>query len=302
VNGEVPSEEEMQPGMWVTRQLGFETAEHWRTWLGSLETDAMSEAGLGVYVTAPSNTPDLVNGENAALERRANDLFNGLFLQGVPRFKRGFVAHGANRSGHLEIEGYSPVDHHFRTVGISFSVGMTEVHRARRLAEQLRHIENSHDWGRLMRGIRTLLLANRQTNTVGDRLHQFVRAIEAVIKPSTGRSRNDFAHRGQTIALNNAETREVLLQMYDLRSLVEHLNVPTDALPPGSTAEQQRRLVDRRTRQADLLARHVFVRILESPELLATFRTDEQIDAFWRMDHGERVRLWGERLDILRIE
>jgi hypothetical protein len=152
-----------------------------------------------------------------------------------------------------------------------------------------------------MRGIRTLLLANRETNTVGDRLHQFVRAVEAVIKPRAGSGRNDFAHRGQTLTLNNAETREILLQLYDARSLVEHLNKPTDALPPGGTAEQERRLMDRRTRQIDLLARDVFVRILESPELLEALRTDDQIDAFWRMEHGERIRLWGHRLDVARI-
>jgi hypothetical protein len=303
VRADLPQEEELQLGMWATRRLGLEMAEHWQTWLGSLAADEMKENGFGMYVTASSSTPDVIDGENAALERRANDLLNALLLQGVPRIERGFVAHGVNRNGNLEIRGYSPMDHHYRTSGIFFSVGLAEARRARTLAEQLRHIENSQpDWTRVMRGIRTLLLANRQTNSVGDRLHQFVRAIEAAIKPRAGSSRNDFAHRGQTLALNNAETREILLQLYDARSLVEHLNEPTNALPPGGTAEQRRRLMDRRTRQIDLLAREVFLRVLESPALMASFRTDDQIDAFWRMEHRERIRLWGDRLDIAAIE
>ncbi len=106
------------------------------------------------------------------------------------------------------------------------------------------------------------------------------------MKPRIGGSRNDFAHRGQTQALNNADTREVLLQLYDLRSYVEHLNVPTDALPPGGTEHQRRELVNRRTRQADTLARFTFLRILESSALLDAFRTDDQIDAFWQTEHG----------------
>jgi hypothetical protein len=303
VRADLPQEEELQPGMWATRRLGFEMAEHWQAWLGSLAADEMKQNGFGMYVTASSSTPDVIDRENAALEQRANDLLNALLLQGVPRIERGFVAHGVNRNGTLEIRGYSPMDHHYRTSGLFFSVGLAEARRAQTLAERLRHVENSQpDWTRLMRGIRTLLLANRETNTVGDRLHQFVRAVEAMIKPRAGSSRNDFAHRGQTLTLNNAETREILLQLYDARSLVEHLNKPTDALPPGGTAEQERGLMDRRTRQIDLLARDVFIRILESPELLETLRTDDQIDAFWRMEHGERIRLWGHRLDVARIE
>jgi len=256
-----------------------------------------------MYVTAPSAHPEENNGENVALQGRANDLLNGLLLQGVPRIERGFVAHGVNREGSVQIRGYSPMDHHYRTAGIEFAVGMREVRRALILASRLRQIEDSQEkhWGRLIRGTRTLLLANRQSNEVGDRVHQFVRALEGVIKPRIGGSRNDFAHKGQTLALNNAETRDVLLQLYDLRSHVEHLNVPTDALSPGGTEAQRREIVNRRTRQADALARFAFIRILESPELLEMFRTDAQVGTFWRTDYRQRVRLWGDRLDILAI-
>jgi hypothetical protein len=255
-----------------------------------------------MYVTAPSAHPEVNDVENAALYQRANDLLNGLFVQGVPWMERGVAVHGVNLNGEIQIKSWGSLDRHYRTAGLDFVVGIAEVSRAITLARRIRDIEDSPPhWGRLLRGTRTLLLANRQSNEVGDRVHQFVRALEAVVKPRIGGSRNDFAHRGQTLAVNNAATREVLLQLYDLRSGVEHLNVPTDALPPGGSEQERRELVNRRTRQADTLARFAFLRILESPALLDAFRTDDLIEAFWRTEHGQRVRLWGDRLDVARI-
>jgi hypothetical protein len=302
VDSRLPEEEELRPGVWVSRGLGIEIGDHWRTWLGSIAADEVRQAGLGIYVTATSTTSEVVDGENAALTQRVNDLFNGLLLQGVPRFERGCVVHGAYHGGAVQVRGYSAVDEHYRTAGMDFTVGMAEVQRALTISDQLRHIQNAQpdNWARLLRGIRTLLLANRQSNTVGDRLHQLVRSTESVIKPRTGTSRNDFAHRGQTIALNNQGARNALLQLYDLRSAVEHLHMPTDVLPAGRTREENRRLVDRCTVQADSLARHALLSILESPALMGTFQSDDQIDAFWKQEFDDRVRLWGRRLDILQ--
>ena len=169
VNPDLPPEEEIEAGLWVSRRLGIDIAEHWRTWLGSLATDGMTEGGLSVYVTAPSAHPDINDGENVALQQRANDLFNGLLLQGVPRIERGFVVHGANLNGDIHIRGYSPMEHHYQTAGLDFMVGMAEVRRAVALAQRIREIEGSQtNWKRLIRGIRTLLLANRQSNEVGE--------------------------------------------------------------------------------------------------------------------------------------
>src|SRR5215470_2329797 len=65
----------------------------------------------------------------------------------------------------------------------------------------------------------------------GDRLHEFARGLEALVKPPIGNTRTLFAHRiGQTIATPSPETRATLLQLFDLRSYVEHMHSPLDAL------------------------------------------------------------------------
>jgi hypothetical protein len=85
--------------------------------------------------------------------------------------------------------------------------------------------------------------------------------------------------------------------MYDIRSYVEHLHPPLDALTdvPGADRLEVGR---RRTRQGEVLARCAFMHVLESPVLVEMFRSEDRIDAFWRLPDDERARLWGERLDL----
>src|SRR5262249_10382009 len=163
---------------------------------GSLTADDLEEEGLGIYVTAPSAHPEVSDDENISLQRTANDILDALLLQGVPRIGRGLVANGANVDGEIRMRSYTPLTRHYLTDGRPpFIVGMNEIRRSITLARRLRYILNEWEsnrslgqWSRLIRGLRTLLSANRQENSVGERLHQFVRAVEAIIKPKIGDS------------------------------------------------------------------------------------------------------------------
>jgi hypothetical protein len=304
VKADLPQEVEIQPGVWISQQFGIEIAEHSRNWLGSLATDEMKEGGLAVYVTGPSKQPEVLDEENQALHQEVEDILNGLLVQGVPEFMKGFVVNGANVNGQIGIRQQSSFRELFTTFDHpDFLVGLVEIRRAVWLGRRLRYIQEAPrpEWGRLIRGLKTLLLANRLQNQSGDRLHQFVRALEAVITPRIGESKSDFAHRGQTLAVANAQTREVLIELYDLRSAVEHLNVPQNALQADTEAERLA-VVNRRTRQADTLARASLLRVLESSVMFNIFRRDAEIEDFWRLREHARSLLWGERLDILAIQ
>src|SRR2546430_2456237 len=71
--------------------------------------------------------------------------------------------------------------------------------------------EDQENWPRLRRGLRALFTATQTRNDDGDRLHQLVRAVETLVKPEIGKTRNQFAHRiSQTFTLANDETRAIL--------------------------------------------------------------------------------------------
>jgi hypothetical protein len=132
-------------------------------------------------------------------------------------------------------------------------------------------------------------------------VHDFVRRLEGLIAPAQGSTRKQFVHRAQTFARASEAARIALGEIYDIRSQTEHLHMPTDLLP-GSTIEEKEALLFKRVRQADVLARFAVRRVLDDPTLTRTFENEATINEFWHQSDGERVKRWGERLDLEGVD
>ena len=288
VADDVPEELQLGPRLWAVRKL-------------DLELDALRDANFALYTTMPSSKPKSLDEENQLVET-LNHFLYGILLQGVPAYGRGFSLTGADVAGEINVRQCSDLKDYRPSFGMPpFRLGVDELRRAAGLIDRLRGVDTGGaDWGRLRRGLKVLFDGTLMPNKDGDRLHQFVRAVEALVKPEPEKTRNQFAHRiSQTFTLANDETRAILLQLFDLRSYVEHMHWVIDALE----GEEAGRIatVNRGTRQIDVLARAALLRVMQSDALMDAFRSDATIDAFWRMGDDERVGLWGQRLDIRTV-
>jgi len=288
VADDVPEELQVGPRLWAVRKL-------------DLELDALRDANFALYTTMPSSKPKSLDDENQLVET-LNHFLYGILLQGVPAYGRGFSLTGADVAGEINVRQCSDLKDYRPSFGLPpFRLGVDELRRAAGLIDRLRGVDTGGaDWGRLRRGLKVLFDGTLMPNKDGDRLHQFVRAVEALVKPEPEKTRNQFAHRiSQTFTLANDETRAILLQLFDLRSYVEHMHWVIDALE----GEEAGRIatVNRGTRQIDVLARAALLRVMQSDALMDAFRSDATIDAFWRMGDDERVGLWGQRLDIRTV-
>ena len=284
----VPEELQVGPRLWAVRKL-------------DLELDALRDANFALYTTMPSSKPKSLDNENRLVET-LNHFLYGILLQGVPAYGRGFSLTGADVAGEINVRQCSDLKDYRPSFGLPpFRLGVDELRRAAGLIDRLRGVDTGGaDWGRLRRGLKVLFDGTLMPNKDGDRLHQFVRAVEALVKPEPEKTRNQFAHRiSQTFTLASDETRAILLQLFDLRSYVEHMHWVIDALE----GEEAGRIatVNRGTRQIDVLARAALLRVMQSDALMDAFRSDATIDAFWRMGDDERVGLWGQRLDIRTV-
>jgi len=288
VADDVPEELQLGPRLWAVRKL-------------DLELDALRDANFALYTTMPSSKPKSLDEENQLVET-LNHVHYGILLQSVPAYGRGFSLTGADVAGEINVRQCSDLKDYRPSFGLPpFRLGVDELRRAAGLIDRLRGVDTGGaDWGRLRRGLKVLFDGTLMPNKDGDRLHQFVRAVEALVKPEPEKTRNQFAHRiSQTFTLANDETRAILLQLFDLRSYVEHMHWVIDALE----GEEAGRIatVNRGTRQIDVLARAALLRVMQSDALMDAFRSDATIDAFWRMGDDERVGLWGQRLDIRTV-
>src|SRR3989454_9316048 len=279
----VPEELQLGPRLWAVRKLDFDVARHREEWMGSIKLEALRDANFALYTTMPSSKPKILDVENLQLVETLNYFLYGILLQGVPAYERGFSLTGAHVAAEINVRQCSDLKDYRPSFGMPpFRLGVDELRRAAGLIDRLRGVDTGGaDWGRLRRGLKVLFDGTLMPNKDGDRLHQFVRAVEALVKPEPEKTRNQFAHRiSQTFTLANDETRAILLQLFDMRSNVEHMHPVVDVLQEG---DEPARIatVNRRTRQTDILARDALLRVINSDALLEMFRTDARIDDFW---------------------
>jgi hypothetical protein len=166
----------------------------------------------------------------------------------------------------------------------TIAVGMDAVHSPRGSHQRLRR--GFHAW---VRGI--------QEYNGEDRVHQFVRSVEAAVHPEVGRSRAQFVHRGQLFAGNTEAARARLGELYGLRGAAEHMNLLDSVL--GDYPEAEREAVGlQRAFQAQVLASDVFRRVFATADFHTVFQSDDNIARFWDEPWATQVAAWGNPIDL----
>src|SRR3989449_1968256 len=197
----VPEELQLGTRLWAVRKL-------------DLELDALRDANFALYTTMPSSKPKSLDEENRLVET-LNHFLYGILLQGVPAYGRGFSLAGADVAGEITVRQCSDLKDYRPSFGMPpFRLGVDELRRAAGLIDRLRGVDTGGaDWGRLRRGLKVLFDGTLMPNKDGDRLHQFVRAVEALVKAEPGKTRDQFAHRiSQTFTLARSEEHTSELQ------------------------------------------------------------------------------------------
>ncbi|MBI4574182.1 MAG: hypothetical protein HY713_12985 [candidate division NC10 bacterium] len=130
------------------------------------------------------------------------------------------------------------------------------------------------------------------------RLHQFVRSIEALLLLPVGSSTKKFAHRSQTFIGASEASRQLLTEMYQLRSCAEHMNEMESVLQGRA---EPHRTAWKRSLQSELLASEIYLHLFRTPGLLQRFRDDDAIATFWEEKDDVVRAAWGKPLDLIAI-
>ena len=265
----------------------------WREWLGSIHTARLGNTNLVLVVEELSENPGVLDDVHIHLSNDLCRLFSMLHLRtGIEMANSADLLCGSSVSGVSEIrrlsqmptffqsEGWmrAPITRDWLEEGVILRGGATAIEADAGLFRRVR------------RGLHTLLKGLRE-KLGEDRLHQFVRSLEALIHPEKGDTKRQFVHRCQTFATPGEDTRTLLKEAYDMRSATEHLN-PQDQCEEVSW---------KRTRQIEHLACNVYSRLLCDSVVRKHFKTGNEIDAFWGLQDGERYGLWGTPLDISQV-
>ncbi len=274
---------------------------HWETMVGRIRFHEIQEANLILARVTKGESYILTQKDHDAGEELAQ-LHALLQLSGVAEHNAANLVIGSVDSGKSHIHRLSAIEKFQPTRGyVRIPVTLDRLEHANNLASVVRSLKLSpSDFGRFGRGLHYLLEGLREESGQ-ERLHHFARALEALILPETGNTRNQFVHRCQLFASANPAAVAALKQSYDMRSDAEHIH-DWDRSLQNVGPERAEDVALWRTRQMEALASFAYTHILTNPELLQYFENDAKLSGFWNtLSDAERIKIWGGRLELSTI-
>ncbi len=293
-----PAAFQLSDGIWVMPGVPVPDLGIWKEWIGSIRVGRLGHANLVLFVEEPSDNPGILDDVHHHLDNDLTQLFYVLHLRGGIEYADGADSLcGSSENGVPRIRQMSPMPTFYQSKGCR-RAPITQAWLEDGLILRAGVVAMDADITRFRRVIRGLnMLFDGLKETGQNRLHHFVRSLEALILPDIGKTEKQFAHRCQTFARAGDDTRALLLEAFDMRSDTEHLH-PWDEAVQNYPVDQREDVCWHRTRQIEHLACDAYSRLLRDAALREHFRTDATIAAFWNLPDDQRRALWGKPLDI----
>jgi hypothetical protein len=282
------------PHLWVLSQSRLEFPEEWTEWLGSIRAEDVADSNLLLLSKQPSQQPDVLDGENKRLQRLVSLFYVGLLLSSTfATSHKPVLLTGARRGDEMGIrqagDFEAPVPCEFRPYP---EISARELEDGARLGLKIQEMEQTRGRWRFFR----VLQLYQETRAVPDlleRIHQYARCIDGLILPDPGRTKQQFKSRTELFI--GPRHHELMGDIYDVRSAVEHLHV--NRYLEEFNREVRLDLLQKEA-IAEYMARTSLSRIIDNPALWPCFSNTASLERFWAMSSQERQASWGEPQDI----
>jgi hypothetical protein len=253
---QLPDGTSVLPGI-PTEHLGV-----WREWIGTIRVRRLEAANVVLLIDASSADPLTLDAEHMRLGDHVTRVLYLTQLSGVLEYDGADLLLGSSVNGQIHIRQMSRPDNFCRSRGyIRSPLTLSRLEKALSMSASLKAMEAAQDqFTRFVRGVNVLMDGLKEIR--GDeRLHQFVRALEALVAPERGHTERQFVHRCQTFVVPGSAAQEVLTESFRMRSDTEHLNEWDSQLRTYPVAQRQD-VAWHRTRQMEHLASTTYERVL----------------------------------------
>jgi len=292
---------QLSDGTWILGQMPVAVDADWKEWIGTIRLKQLENSNLIMMYSEASTAPQVFDEHHERLKKRLLQTFSLLQLSGVLEYEGANLLCGSFFEGKTEVRQMNEFSFFYQTRGYTRTpVTIDRLEKAVQLRKALEKMDSTPDeFKRLKWGWR-VLMDGLQKEHGEERIHQFVRSLEALILPEIGRTKRQFTHRCQTFAKANPSTTQILEEAFELRSMAEHLNNWEQAL--GSFPKDDREIIAlHRTRQMEQLALFAYSRIFESDTIRNHFIDDIKQGEFWKLPDNARKNVWGTQLDLTLI-
>ncbi|MGA7864987.1 MAG: hypothetical protein WCA23_13535, partial [Stellaceae bacterium] len=216
----------ISPNLWVLADTTFNVPTNWQEWLGSIRAREVENCNLFLLSKQPSSTPGILDAENQKLEQLVWNFYVGLLLASTfaPAHKPVMLT-GSRRAGEIDIRQQKDLDSPIPCLFRPYPpVLARDIQLAAQLGENLDALATAPLPDGHWRLFRTLhVYTEARTNSeIVDRLHQYSRCIDGLILPDAGKTKQQF--RSRTEVFIGASHHDMMGEIYDVRSAVEHLH------------------------------------------------------------------------------
>lgn len=274
-------------GTYLAFSNPFELDQAWKESIGSLRYKRLKKSNI-VFISHEPDPADN-NGGKQRLDGNVTLAFSALLLLGLSKYNEGFQFFGSRSekkyrvdsiTRHFEPNFHNPYDS-------KFSINQGTLDLLSETYGTFKEIYNTDQgYVRLKKGLVAFLKAATYEDAE-DQLHQYVRAIEAVMHKS---KREEFAGRAilffRCDGKNNEDFLEKLQELYQLRSRTEHFNQP-EVLQD----------IDKKSQLAKLVARNLYIKLIANKKLLEFFLSDSKAKEFWKKSDLEKNDIIGELIN-----
>lgn len=313
VRADIPADLILQDGTRVASEtFPFELDEHWKDWLGSIQFSALQACNMFLVRTSTKGWQEgelAVSGDELSqgLQQGVGGLFAMLRWLGTIEYENAFMLAGYVQDGKPTCKHFAQTERFNITRGcLPWVIKEHDLRTAVQLFKSYSTLQqrflNAEKW-RFGRGCGCLKTGLEQYYA-SDRLHGFVRALEAVILPEPGKTEKQFVSRcalfaGPTDAETNVRT--MLQEAYRMRCDIEHVH-DWDRSLQSYPANDRENVALWRTRQMESLACAANSRILLDPNLQKHFDSDAAIAGFWQKPEEEIRAAFGDICDITQLK
>jgi hypothetical protein len=302
---EFPEDEDfkhqLSDGTWLLTKIPMGIDTGWREWIGSLRYESLSNSNLILVNSEGTSNPEILDGQHLEIERKVSLLFHILQLSGVLEYSEANLVVGSYYNAQSDVRRMSRMPQFLPTRGyIPRPINIDLMETAVRLQSGFEQIESNGDaFPRVKKGFKVLMDGLKEKNGE-DRIHEFVRSLEALILPDIGKTRRQFVHRCQTVAKASPKAKQILEESFDLRSMAEHLNNWENALESYSPDVREETAL-LRTRQMERLACFSYTCLLEHQSIRSHYISEKDMKDFWGLPDNQRKQRWGHQCDLEQI-
>jgi hypothetical protein len=311
VRAEVQTGIVLQDDIRVFDSFPFDLEDHWREWLGAIQFKRLRDCNLFLLRSSTEGWQQgqfQVAGDRISeqLQQDLGSMFAMLRMLVSIVYEDAFRLDGYVEKGKATCQRFATTEPFNITRGcLPWTINEGDLRKAAQLAKAYKRFQEETPVGqtrRLGRGCYSLKVGFERYYA-SDRLHAFVRALEALILPETGKTERQFVARCALFAgpkTVQAGIQEALREAYRMRCDIEHVHEWDRSLQAYSPTERED-VTFWRTRQMEVLASAAYTKILLDPKLAERFSEDSKLGAFWQGSEDEVRRAFGNICDISQL-